>query len=231
MKTQSYDVLMTTRSGVGRIKARAQQGVVLFIALIALLVMSLAAVALIRSVDTGTMISGNLSFRQSATTSSDVGIEAAVTALDCRGRNVLFPTPCTTSNPIDPRDPRDILEHPFNVSSASAGYYSNADTRALTSDASWTDTNSVLVGTENGNTVRYIIERMCRPADIETPVDQVLSDAFCLLSDGDTNTSSKAVLAAPEAGGKKASNPPMYRITIRTTGPKNTVSYVQAFAY
>ena len=45
-----------------------QQGVVLFIALVALVVMSLAAVALIRSVDTNTLIGGNLSFKQAATT-------------------------------------------------------------------------------------------------------------------------------------------------------------------
>ena len=54
---------------------------VLFFALIALVVMSLAAVALIRSVDTSTMIAGNLAFKQSATTSGDSGVEGAITAL------------------------------------------------------------------------------------------------------------------------------------------------------
>ena len=47
---------------VGVIK---QRGVVLFIALIALVAMSLAAVALVRSVDTATIIAGNLAFKQS----------------------------------------------------------------------------------------------------------------------------------------------------------------------
>src|SRR5476651_1743452 len=55
-----------------------QRGVVLFFTLIALVVMSLAAVALIRSVDTSTMIAGNLAFRQSGGSSTDTGIEAAI---------------------------------------------------------------------------------------------------------------------------------------------------------
>src|SRR5665647_88236 len=58
-----------------------QHGVVLFIALIALVVLSLAAVALIRSVDTNTLIAGNLAFKQSATISADSGLETAITWL------------------------------------------------------------------------------------------------------------------------------------------------------
>lgn len=58
-----------------------QAGVVLFIALIALVVMSLAAVALIRSVDTNTLIAGNISYKQSALVSSDSGVETALSWL------------------------------------------------------------------------------------------------------------------------------------------------------
>ena len=56
--------------------SRLQQGVVSFIALVALVVMSLAAVALIRSVDTATLIAGNLAFKQAATASADAGVES-----------------------------------------------------------------------------------------------------------------------------------------------------------
>lgn len=57
----------------------AQRGVVLFFALISLLAIMLAAVALVRSVDTSTIIAGNLAFKQSATSSGDAGTETAVT--------------------------------------------------------------------------------------------------------------------------------------------------------
>src|SRR5450759_2125205 len=58
-----------------------QRGVVLFIALMALVAMSLAAVALIRSVDTNTIIAGNLAFKQAATAAADSGLESAITWL------------------------------------------------------------------------------------------------------------------------------------------------------
>ena len=68
-------------SKVAYLRIKQQRGVVLFLALIALAILSLAAVALIRSVDTNTLIAGNLSFKQAATTSADAGTEAAITML------------------------------------------------------------------------------------------------------------------------------------------------------
>jgi len=65
-----------------RARIMKQRGVVLFFALIALLAISLAAVALIRSVDTSTMIAGNLAFKQTATTSADAGLENAIAWLN-----------------------------------------------------------------------------------------------------------------------------------------------------
>ena len=61
--------------------AGTQRGLVLFFALIALVAMSLAALALVRSVDTSTLISGNLAFRQAATTSADGGVENSVAVM------------------------------------------------------------------------------------------------------------------------------------------------------
>ena len=56
-----------------------QRGVVLFLTLVALLAMSLAAVALIRSVDTSTLIAGNLAFKQSAMSSANGAVELPIT--------------------------------------------------------------------------------------------------------------------------------------------------------
>jgi Tfp pilus assembly protein PilX len=67
-----------SKSRFDRVHMVKQRGVVLFFALISLLAIMLAAVALIRSVDTSTMIAGNLAFKQAATTSGDAGTEAAI---------------------------------------------------------------------------------------------------------------------------------------------------------
>lgn len=240
MSSFSSSLSLLVNRPFSRVYRRSQRGVVLFIALIALVAMSLAAVALIRSVDTDTIIAGNLAFRQSATTSGDFGVETAIGILDQMSNGPLYAA-------IDPMvDPT----HPINVSVPNEGYYAHVDaTLDLASPTTWQDSTSKLVvdagGYHKGNEVRYIIQRMCQlPSTVASP--KVLSEteyrnnqkagsakdgALCLLSDADTDTSSKRVLAGQEAGGKKPSNPPLYRVTVRIAGPKNTVSYIQAFVY
>jgi hypothetical protein len=205
-----------------------QRGLVLFFALIALVVMSLAAVALIRSVDTSTMIAGNLAFKQAATTSSEGGIEAA--------GNFLFAIE-QANGPNADIDPA----HPFNITDLAAkpGYHSSADPALiLTDSATWNDVNNALVGEDaTGNTVRYIIQRMCRIPNT------AFKNADCLFSvpqDDGTNKAVGGAAAAQAASGggsggcigcKTSIGSPQIRVTVRTTGPKNTVSYVQAFVY
>lgn len=204
-----------------RVRAMQQRGVVLFFTLIALVAMSLAAVALIRSVDTSTLIAGNLAFKQAATTSGDAGIEAAVNwmaAIEAANNaiNVL-------------NDPA----HPFNITDLAArpGYHSSADPALdITADATWDDVNNVLVGTDgSGNTVRYIIQRMCRIAN------QPIQNANCLFSGAIEDNSGQSIPLPQEvcqgAGCPVAGQTPQIRITSRATGPKSTVSYVQAFVY
>lgn len=198
-----------------------QRGVVLFFALIALVVMSLAAVALIRSVDTSTMIAGNLAFKQSATTSGDSGLEAAIVAINTvqdamkvAGKNVLM-------------DPTNTL----NITNAANGYYSNADPALnLTDSATWVDAKSLLVGTDvTGNEIRYIIQRMCRDPNLVVSKNNCLFSAAALDNNGQSVPLPSDVCLG--AGCPAAGQSPQYRITSRIAGPANTVSYIQAFVY
>lgn len=202
-----------------------QRGLVLFIALIALVALSLAAVALIRSVDTSTLIAGNLAFRQAATASGDAGVEAAV--------NWLTATQTANSAKNVLTDPT----HAFNITNAASGYYSNADSaKSLTNPTGtgfkWDNTDSTLVLPDpdsSGNTIRYIIQRMCRNAN------QAIQTADCLFSGALLDNNGQAIPLPQEicagAGCPVAGQAPQIRITSRVTGPKNTVSYVQAFVY
>ncbi len=204
--------------------ASNQKGVVLFIALIALVVMSLAAVALIRSVDTNTIIAGNLSFKQSAVVSADRGIETAITWAEATALD-------------DPT--RFYDDEPGN------GYYAtfdedntaglNLDAAAvLRNDTTWNNFSAPATGvgitvagleTASQNTIRYIIQRMCR--DDEEP-----SDDICQLAGSEIGTSSKGAIDYSNAGGRPDQDAsPLYRVTVRVTGPKNTVSYTQAYVY
>jgi len=196
-----------------------QQGLVLFIALIALVVMSLAAVALIRSVDTNTIIAGNLAFKQSAVTSSDRGTETALAWINAQA----------SASTIA-----------LNSNMASNGYYATYlspnldDPSVLKSNSTWSDSSSaVATGTDikagvesgTGNNIRYIVQRMCHDAAPPTA-------SQCLFGATETGTGSRGVKDATQAGAKvDSAQSPMYRVTVRVTGVKNTVSYAQTFVY
>jgi type IV pilus assembly protein PilX len=214
----------------GQAHSARQRGVVLFFALVSLLAIMLAAVALIRSVDTSTMIAGNLAFKQAATTSGDAGTETAIVWLSAKetanvGKNVL-------------NDPT----HEFNMTNLAAnpGYYSSVDPALnLFADATWdndinnsnnTNLNSVVVGIDgSGNKVRRVIQRMCRNANV------AVQNADCLFSGAIQDTNGQNIPLPQEickgAGCPVAGQTPQIRITSKITGPKNTVSYVQTFVY
>src|SRR5882672_3816297 len=63
----------------GRVRARRdQRGTVLIIALIVLVAMTLAGIATMRSVDTATLLAGNIGLRQATSNAADQGIQAGV---------------------------------------------------------------------------------------------------------------------------------------------------------
>jgi len=205
-----------------------QRGLVLFFALIALLALSLAAVALIRTVDTSVIIAGNLAFKQAATSSGDSGVEAAMSWL------------ATTQAANNTINVLNDGSHAFNNDALANGYYSSVHDDVndpsylnLFADAAWGSTNSMLVGggpnPATGNTTRFIIQRLCRTANV--PVQS----AGCLFSGAIQDNNGQNVKLPQEvcqgSGCPVAGQTPMVRITSRVTGPKNTVSYVQAFVY
>jgi Tfp pilus assembly protein PilX len=202
-----------------------QRGVVLFFALIAMLAIMLAAVALVRSVDTSTIIAGNLAFKQAATVSGDAGTETAIAWL------------ATVETANSAKNVLTDATHPFNIDNAAAGYYSSTNpSLSLTATSgtriNWDNTDSVLVLPDpdsSGNSIRYVIQRMCRNPNV------AIRDADCLFSGAIVDTNGQNIRLPQEIckgdGCPAAGQSPQIRITSRTTGPKNTVSYVQAFVY
>jgi Tfp pilus assembly protein PilX len=184
-------------------RSAKQAGVVLFIALIALIVMSLAAVALIRSVDTNTMIAGNLSFKQSALISADSGVETALGWL----KN------------------QSALDGNLNAQGYYATSADDAKTLADSSNAKLATGSNINAGLDrSGNTIQYIIQRMCKNAG-------AADTSHCLYGPAgeDENSKSHCDLSNPCLG--EPTGALLYRITTKVTGPKNTVSYSQAFVY
>lgn len=180
-----------------------QKGLVLFVALIALVAMSLAAAALVRSVDSGVLVAGNLAFKQSAIMSAETGIADAY---------------------------KHINTNLASLDTSAAGYFALFDdAKDLKSNSTWGTGNSFLVASDgiSGNETRYILQRMCWAvgAPNDTPNN-------CLTGDGTEAPNSQSVKTYTNlAPGPSSSQSVVYRVTVRVTGPKNTKSYLQAFVY
>jgi len=189
--------------------------VVLFIALIVLVAMSLAGIALIRNVDTGTVIAGNLAFRQAATHIGDIGVEAA------RGW-LMGVSPAATLYDDQPSI------------TGGAAYFANwsenidlVGSDPAKADYDWSNANVVTSpAPPTGYEVRYVIHRLCKQ-----PGDPV--SITCVKQTGATSSTASGTKGAASFGSFAISVPTnaLYRITVRVVGPRNSVSYIQAVVF
>lgn len=217
-----------------RVPSSRHAGIVLFFALLALAVMSIAAVALIRSVDTNALLSGNMVFRQSASSASNVVLEGITENIT---RDV------TLAN--------SITHHP------QLAYYANcsqfdAQPNALICDGNrlttmvWDDANSRLAPNQTdgnaeirngfdrqGNEIRYIVERMCSYSNAEINAGNAISDSGrCMMASSPSNGENCSHNIANIELFRRciaASDSPLYRVTLRIAGPKNTLTFMQSF--
>jgi Tfp pilus assembly protein PilX len=194
-------------SGISRAK---QAGVTLVITLIVLVAMTLATIALMRSVDTTNIIAGNLAFQRATSLAADAGTEEAIRIalpfLNTSGQ--LASANCTSGlgynniyEPnLEPPAPGVTWETWWN------GLAAQGCPKAMPQDAL-------------GNTVSYIIERLCNSAGECLLSPPALGSGGSIYSGTNIGNS-----GTPPTGGLQYQ---YYRITSRSEGPRNTVSYVQ----
>lgn len=208
-----------------------EEGVVLMIALIILVALTIGGIALIRSVDTTNLISGNLAFQQSATHAAEMGTEDALaptsfleTGAEAALYNDSFLNGYAASTPpgvwLNAGDTAGnpaswdaywltvIDPVPKALPYAGAKSCGHGGGRACT----------LPTDTATGNTVSYTIQRLCGTSGKP--------------SDGPTGcaASSDRYAECHKAGCTPIQLPTQYyyRITSRVVGPRNTISYVQA---
>lgn len=201
--------MRTTHSNLAPSRARAQRGVVLIVALVVLVAMSLGGAAILRSVDTSTLIAGNIAFKQRSLQGADIGLETAIKWISDNRSNL-------------------------NIDNPGAAYFSSlamgVNRFAWEREASWS--NAKVVGTDAaGNEVSYVIHRMCaRPG--EAP-----NAALQMCGTDNPASSGAATYAAPTEGSSNVGGssaytkpPKLYlRVTVRSRFiPRNAVSFAQA---
>jgi type IV pilus assembly protein PilX len=201
-----------------------QQGVVLVIALIALVAISLAGVALMRSVDTSNVVSGNIAFNETAIQMADVGAERAYTEI--LGNLASNPNSCQFIQANCPHNSAGQYYFYPNVSSLDAATKLPTPTGGL----AWSDANAVTLPGDTAASyfIQYIIERMC---------GNVITGATATPGDNTANSQETATFAKCRAAPLYDSNgnPSIgtgklfYRITVQVTGPRNTRGLAQYF--
>ena len=188
-----------------------QRGTMLIISLIVLVAMTLAGLAAMRSVDTATVMAGNLALRQSTLNAADQGIQAGFNLLN---------TPTTNPNANLDMDA---------MAQGIAGYYSSA----AATEPNWSDPNAWTAkgvqlngGTPDGagNVVWFIVERLCTlpniPASGPGQVCGVTISSAAASKQGEDNFRAQDALFQ---------NLPQthYRVTARAVGPRNSIAIVQ----
>ena len=196
-------------------KVSSQKGVVLIVALIILVAMTLGGLALIRSMDTSTMVAGNIASQQTAIYSSDQGIESAVAWLESNLTTGLLdannaPVGYTASAGAVPANQAGEA---FWAALSPAGFCTLPRIGNVCATTGQADAS--------GNSVQFMIQRLCNAAGPINGAGCTVSQAVSTNTDGENQ-------AAGEDSLGPANNTTYYRITVRVLGPRNTVSFVQA---
>jgi Tfp pilus assembly protein PilX len=214
-------MLAERRLSLQQNRPRARQGgVVLVIALIVLVAMTLAAIAMVRSVDTGNLIAGNMAFQQAAVHSGDSGVETAIGWLEDCNSNTATCASATLNN--------DSPSNGYAANGSNGSRNPNAGeswdsywARVMSScSASTPNVKCLATQSGTGNMVSYVIDRMCNSAGAKTTGALCVASPMVNAATGNSEEAGEIQLNAPSVV--------YYRITVRIAGPRNSVSYVQA---
>lgn len=215
--------LSSSRNSLG--VSGANRGIVLLTVLIALIIISLSAVSLVRSVDTGTVIAGNLAFRQATTQAGDGGTEAALAWI--KGK---------IGADVKNLYVKDEANNYYATWMSGCDLTGNATPGDLSDNVKWTD--EMPAGAKcnmkavkkvpeaelpAGYSASYVINRLCDQEGDPT-------DISCEKYSNSTATAEAGLSMAGGGYAKKSAAGPtryFYRVTTRVVGPRNTISVVQ----
>lgn len=185
----------------GRSSARAGAGFALPIALLVIVVISLAAAQMVRAVDSTTAVAGNLILRAETIATAGVAIEQALATL-------------ADQEAIPDRD----HDH------ATAGYHASRlageDLRGIPRALQGSRIDGSVACRQpaiHGSSMAHVIERLCLAPGAALPSNCILLEYPAVNA------------ATPGASIDVAPDTPLYRITARVDGPRGAVVVAQVF--
>ena len=212
-----------------QLRSISQRGVSLVITLIILAAMMMAGIALFRKIGAGAIIAGNLSFTSSAITAAEQGSESGRAWLMAQLSDNLeetqatryFAASCYTNQAqsISKLDCTDSTAPNFDPNTLGNDWWTTYGVCALGINASATDSDDC--NEDNaGNKVRYVIHRLCNQAG-GLAGNNGSKAQQCMVSTTQSNAQHTDQIEP------QTSAFPLYRVTTRVRGPRNTTVYTQ----
>ncbi len=180
-----------------------QRGVVLIFTLIILLILTIGAVALMRSLNTSLSSAGNLAFRRDMTNQGELAV-ANVMAEFTTGD--LSTSGSTLSNV--PADNYSATMLPSNIQGVPSALLTTTLSSAV-------GTHADLAGATSDVAIRYVVDRLCTATGTPT---------------GSVCVQSTASATGGTAGNTASVTPPtstVYRLSVRVSGARSTQVFLQ----
>lgn len=207
---------------------KGQRGLALIFALLGLVALSIAAVALVRSVDTGTLVLGNIGFKQETTAQADQATQAAIEWLANADKATLEADQvasgylASATAELDPLGQRSDVVNRILIDW-------DFDQATLANCATVPNTPAercVTPGSVQGNTaVRYFITRLCATTGDKSAAGNHCANPVSITAGeasarGAVHYRSSDRLA-PSGGGL------LYRIIVRSKGARDTTTFTE----
>jgi|SRR5581483_317384 len=184
--------------------ASRQRGVVLIYTLIILLIMTIGAIALVRSMHTSLFSAGNLAFRRDLV---NQGEQATVNVINAFKTGAFSSSASTQSDNV-------AANYSSTMLATNAQGVPNVLLESDTAFSAVGSTSNDIVGATPDVKIRYIIDRLCNATGASFATQCVQSTASppgCMVPCN--------ALPPPSAT--------VYRLSVRVTGPRNTQTFLQ----
>jgi Tfp pilus assembly protein PilX len=220
-------------------RARGQRGVSLLFALLALVALSLATLALVRSVDTSALLLGNIGFKQDATASADQAARQAINWLtlnsatlntDLSANGYYASTQELAADGVTVKPPVDATGQQLasTTNRQLIDWDGNNCQSAINGTYNGCTIQTKSAGTINGNTARYVIFRLCsKPGDFT-------QDTTISCAQHSTTSDSCGAKGAQDYSNQSldcSATTAYYRIIVRTQGARNTASFTETIVH
>jgi len=207
---------------------RRERGVSLLFAMLTLVVLALATLALVRSVDTGALMLGNVSFKQDATVAGDQAVRTAFLWLKDQtsatlGANKTDQGYYASTLETDATKPVDVTGQQQTANAQRQLIDWDGDGCKYATSAGNCSLVAKSAGkTPNGNSdMSYAIFRLCAQTDAAALASGIANN--CATPSGATGGGHEAGQSYP----KLPTSGAYYRVVVRVRGSRNSVSFIE----